>query len=107
MIALNVSEATIRRRASGDSFERGRQYYQSGAVVSLVRRGNTLQALVEGSEPEPYRVRCTFDAAGITDAVCTCRYAYSDWCKHIVATLLAAAHRDEIEELPSLDALLA
>jgi len=107
MAALNLTEATIRRHAGGDSFQRGQQYYGSGAVLALVRRGNVLQALVEGSEPEPYRVRCILDAAGITDAACTCQYAYSGWCKHIVAALLAVAHGEEIEERPSLDALLA
>jgi uncharacterized Zn finger protein len=107
MASLAVNEGTIRRHASGDSFQRGQQYYRSGAVLSLVRRGTVLQALVEGSEPEPYRVRCTFDAAGITDAACTCQYAYGGWCKHIVAALLAVVQGEEIEERPSLDALLA
>jgi uncharacterized Zn finger protein len=107
MTVPGITEATIRRHASADSLKQGQEYYRSGAVLSLVRRGNVLEASVEGSEPEPYRVRCMFDAAGITDATCTCRYAYSGWCKHIVAALLAVAHGDAVEERPALETLLA
>lgn len=102
-----LSEAIIRQHASDDSFGRGQAYLSDGAVVSLRQRGATLEAQVEGREPESYRVRCTFDDAGITAATCTCPYTYSGWCAHIVAALLAAARGQGIEERPSLDILLA
>jgi uncharacterized Zn finger protein len=100
----HLSEAAIRRQATGESFRRGENYCRQGTVVSLVRRGDLLQAQVEGSQYEPYRVRVTFDAGGITSAACSCPYDGGGWCKHIVATLLACLHEpDAIEVRPTLD----
>lgn len=108
MAIPGLSEATIRQHASDESFQRGQAYVRQGAVISLVQRGSELEALVEGSQYEPYRVRVTFDAAGITDSVCTCPYDWGGWCKHIVAALLVSLHDPEtIEERPALDELLA
>jgi len=108
MIIPSISEAAIRRQATARSFSRGESYYQAGAVVSLVQRGNVLQAEVEGSQYEPYRVQVTFDEGGITGAVCDCPYDWEGWCKHIVATLLACLHEpDLIEERPTLEESLS
>jgi len=102
-----LSETTLRRQATPQSFERGEDYYQSGAVGRLQQRGNTLQAEVEGSEVEPYVVCLTFDDSGVTDADCSCPYDYGGWCKHIVATALTCLREPEsIEERPTLEALL-
>lgn len=102
-----LSETTLRRQATTQSFERGEDYYQSGAVGRLQQRGNTLQAEVEGSEVEPYTVCLTFGDSGVTDADCSCSYDYGGWCKHIVATALACLREPEsIEERPTLEALL-
>ena len=84
-----ITEQLIRRFASGESFQRGREYFRSGAVTSLTRRGERLLAEVEGSSYEPYRVDVAFDAGGIASAQCTCPYDWGGACKHIVATLLA------------------
>lgn len=65
----SLSEASIRRRATAESFNRGQNYYRQGAVISLVQRGNVVQAEVEGSQHEPYRVRATFDKSGVTSIV--------------------------------------
>ncbi len=102
------SKTTIRQQATAESFRRGEKYHRQGRVISLVLRGNVLQAGVEGSQYEPYRVRVTFDEGGITSAVCDCPYDWGGWCKHIAATLLACLHApDEIEERPTLDEMLA
>jgi uncharacterized Zn finger protein len=85
-----ITETIIRQHASAESFQRGRDYFQQGAVLSLVQRGTTLQAEVEGSEALPYIVRCTFATDGTITATCTCAYDWGGWCKHIVATCLAA-----------------
>jgi uncharacterized Zn finger protein len=107
MTIPSLSEAAIRRQVTSQSFSRGKSYYQGGAVVSLVQRGNVVQAEVEGSQYMPYRVRVTFDEGGITDAVCDCPYDWGGWCKHIVATLLSCLHEpDLVEERPTLDELL-
>ena len=87
-----VTEASICQHASAASYHRGREYYEQGAVLSIVRRDQQLQAEVEGSQYEPYRVQITYDAGGITWALCSCPYGWGGWCKHIVATLLAALH---------------
>ncbi|MBI3968967.1 MAG: SWIM zinc finger domain-containing protein [Chloroflexi bacterium] len=108
MRPLGVSEALIRQHSAPESFERGRDYYHRGAVVALARRGEVLQAEVEGSYPEPYRVQVTFDSGGVKAAVCSCPYDWGGWCKHVVAALLAALHDPEsVEERPSVEALLA
>jgi uncharacterized Zn finger protein len=108
MIIASLSEAVIRRQTTPQSFDRGEHYYGDGAVVSLVERGNVLQAEVFGSQYEPYRVQVTFDEGGITDAVCSCPYDWGGWCKHIVAVLLACLHEPElIEARPALDELLS
>src|SRR3989442_264987 len=103
-----ITEKLIRRLASGESFQRGREYFQSGAVTNLTRRGDRLLADVEGSSYEPYRVDVTFDAGGIASAECPCPYDWGGICKHIVAVLLAYANEpDQVEERPPLDGLLA
>ncbi len=72
-----VTEAIIRQHASADSYQRGREYYEQGAVVRVVRRDQQLQAEVEGSQYEPYRVQITYDAGGIAQAICGCPYDWS------------------------------
>ncbi len=103
-----LSEVTIRHHAIAQSFERGQEYYRSGSAYSLVQRGNSLSAQVEGSEVDPYRVNIQFDIGGITSVTCTCPYDYEGWCKHIVATLLTCLHQpDQIDQRPELAKLLA
>jgi uncharacterized Zn finger protein len=103
-----LSEATIRRHAIAQSFDRGQAYYRNGSVYSLIQRGNTLSARVEGSEAAPYQVNVQFDQGGITQAICSCPYDFEGWCKHIAATLLACLHQPEqIEQRSDLSAQLA
>jgi len=103
----SLSEAVIRRQATPESFSRGQSYYGDGAVLSLVQRGNVVQAEVVGSQYEPYHVRVTFDEGGITDERCSCPYDWGGICKHIVAALLACLYEPElIEERLPLDQLL-
>ncbi len=107
MVLPELTEAMVRRVATEESFERGYEYYDEGAVLSLIMREGVLHASVEGSNPQPYTVRCIFDERGVTSATCTCPYDWGGWCKHIVATLLAVIHEPEtIEERPPLATLL-
>ena len=104
MATPTLTEAVIRNHTDGTSFHRGREYYRRGAVVSLVRRGESLEAEVQGSEYEPYRVRVDFDASGVTEALCTCPDDWNGWCKHIVAALLTYLHQPEAAEVgPTLE----
>lgn len=107
MVLPELTEAMVRRVATEESFERGYEYYNEGAVLSLIMCEGVLHASVEGSNPLPYTVRCIFDERGVASTMCSCPYNQGGWCKHIVATLLAVIHEPEmIEERPSLTALL-
>ena len=102
-----TSQTTIRRNANLKSWERGEAYYRNGAVAAITQRGNILQAEVEGSELDPYRVTLSFDDGGFTSIACTCPYSFDGWCKHIVATMLVCLHEPEIiEKRPTLKQLL-
>ncbi|MDX2231014.1 MAG: SWIM zinc finger family protein [Leptolyngbyaceae cyanobacterium bins.349] len=104
---LSISETAIQHHATDQSYSRGEDYYERGAVTDLVQRGNTIAADVEGSEVTPYRVSLQFDAGGIMSARCTCPYDYDGWCKHIVAAMLACVRQPErIEVRPPLTQLL-
>ncbi len=108
MTTPTLSEAIIRQQATAESFRRGRNYYQQGAVVSVIQRGNVWQAEVEGSEYTPYQVHIVFDKASITTTTCSCPYDWGGWCKHIVATLLTCLYKPEtITVRPALEDLLA
>lgn len=105
---LDITEGRIRDHASPESFRRGEDYYRQGAVLSLIRRGNALQAEVAGSDLAPYNVRVSFDEAGVVYAECSCPYEWGGWCKHIVAALLAGVHEPEtVQELPALEETLS
>ena len=101
---LNLTEKQIRDRADSRSFAKGHSYYTGGAIFNMVRRGDRLEDLCEGSQPSPYRVLVTFDEDEIVDASCTCPHDWGGDCKHIVALLLAYIHEPEkFEERSSLD----
>lgn len=103
-----LTQTRIRQFASDQSFERGQDYYEAGAVVSLVLRGEKLIAEVLGSSYEPYRVEVDVDAHGITSVFCSCPYDWGGWCKHIVAVLLTMLHEPEVaEQREPLDVLIA
>ncbi len=103
-----ITEATVRSLTTPESYSRGEGYYRSGAVGDIERRGDVLNAEVQGSSYEPYRVTVELDEAGIVAANCSCPYDWGGYCKHIVATLLTYIHHQaEITERPAPDALLA
>lgn len=102
-----LTENQIRDRTTSKVYQRGEQYYQTGSVVNICSRGNTIQARVEGNEAEPYRVNIQFDRAGIKQVSCTCAYAFEGWCKHMVATTLVCLRQPSaVQERPSLEQLL-
>jgi uncharacterized Zn finger protein len=103
-----ITEADIEALAIAQSFERGYDYYHSGAVYEVVRRGDELTAEVEGSQYDPYTVRVTLDESGIAATECTCPYDWGGICKHIVAVLLHYVHETgEVIDKPRLELLLA
>ena len=104
----NLSEATIRRQSTAQSYERGQDYYRSGTVFGAVRRGNQIVAQVLGSHYDPYTLSIDFDRGGLTDVTCDCPYDWGGWCNHIIATPLVCLHEPErVEERPTSTDLLA
>lgn len=104
----NITEATVRSLTTPESFSRGEDYYRSGQVHEIERRGDMLHAEVSGSSYEPYQVTIELDESGIIAADCTCPYDWGGYCKHIVAVLLTYIRkREKIAERPTPDALLA
>lgn len=101
-----LSETAIRARTGSKVFARGEDYFQSGAILSLAKRGQALFAKVEGSDVKPYRVSIVWGKHDEVEAECSCPYGeeWDGWCKHIVAVLLAYAHEDDVlEEQRSLE----
>lgn len=102
-----INAEDIRKWVDAQSFERGRRYYQEGAVFEARQRGMALIALCEGSQTEPYRVEVTFSPKGITDARCSCPVGGGGRCKHVAAGLLAWMHSaEDFLELEDIDLAL-
>ncbi|MCI0438511.1 MAG: SWIM zinc finger family protein [Chloroflexi bacterium] len=102
------SEDVLHHYANEKSIQRGREYYEGGAVLSVVLRGSQLFAKVIGSEEEPYQVRVELNRHGLVGAACSCPYDWDGYCKHIVAVILAYIHGDkEIDERPTVEELIS
>ncbi|HXF64007.1 MAG TPA: SWIM zinc finger family protein, partial [Caldilineaceae bacterium] len=108
---FHLTEATVREMASAEVFRRGRSYFRSGHVKSLVRRGAAIEAAVKGSMPFPYQVVLEPSSGGGVLARCTCPYVeegWGGWCKHAVAAALAYLERgDQLPVKPTLEETLA
>ena len=103
-----LTEAAVRDLARPQSYDRGENYYDEGAVVEVIRRGETLRAVVEGSQYEPYQVRIEFDETGVVDTACSGPYDHGGICKHRVAVLLTYVRdADEIDQRPPVAELIA
>jgi len=103
-----LTKATIERLARPQSYDRGEEYYDRGAVIDVVGRGNLLRAKVEGSQYEPYQVRIEFDETGIFDTTCSCPYDHGGICKHRVSVLLTYVRdSDGIDQRPPISELIA
>jgi uncharacterized Zn finger protein len=73
-VPFSITEDVIRRHASFESFHSGEPYRGQGAVLSVIRRKNTIKAELAGSDYAPYKVHISFDESGILDAGCSCPY---------------------------------
>jgi len=109
---VQLTEKQIRERASDQSFRKGEDYYETGAIYNPARQsipgGVTLTAQCEGSSAPSYRLHAELDEGGVRSASCTCPYDWGGDCKHIVALLLMYIHEpDEFSEQKSVNELLA
>jgi uncharacterized Zn finger protein len=98
MSETKLTERTIKNLASANTYQRGEEYFQDGAVSELVRRGESLSAQVEGSQFAPYDVSVGLHQGGVATAKCSCPYELGGYCKHIVAVLLAYVRNPDVVE---------
>ena len=67
--AIMSNEALIQPYVSETSFERGEDYYRTGAVYRVVKAGTQLFSEVQGSYFYAYQVCVTLDAASEGDGI--------------------------------------
>src|SRR6185437_6858650 len=95
-LSRSMNEATIRRLASEQSFQRGLDYFAHGHVEWCEESGEGVQALVRGSRD--YTVTLTSDD-GVLDYDCDCPVGEDGaFCKHCVAAALAFMKQAESEK---------
>ena len=81
--------------------ERGRKYWEDGCVESLYQDGNTVTAVVSGTED--YDVEIEMGRGGNIEYMsCTCPYAEAgNNCKHMAAVLFAMEEdKEEQSDIP-------
>lgn len=84
----SLSLQAVQESSSEPVYRRGVQYYRRKKVLKYDEAANgSVEALVIGSEPQPYKVVVTFDDETGFKAVCSCPY-FEEVCKHSVAVLL-------------------
>ena len=89
-----LSLQAVQEASSEPVYRRGVQYYRRKKVLKYEEDdgGKNVEALVIGSEPQPYKVNVTIDTPEIFKAVCSCPY-FEEVCKHSVAVLLTQIAR--------------
>ena len=68
------------------SFEKGEDYYNSGCVKKIIKKGNTFEGTVIGSSAYKVTLDISDDEP---DFECSCPYDYDGICKHSVALAMA------------------
>lgn len=75
-MSTQPTEQIIRARASDQSYQKGRDYYKSGAIYNPARQsapgGVVLTENCEGNTALSYRLRIELDEGGVRSASCTC-----------------------------------
>lgn len=92
--------------------QRGWNYYEEDAVKGLSREGDRVQALVRGSEPEPYDVEIDLSGGEVQSWSCDCPYAEDGTpCKHLAAVFYALEDQrwqtSEPETRPAIEKLVS
>src|SRR5438874_5353698 len=84
-----LSLQAVQEASSEPVYRRGVQYYRRKKVLKYDENdsGGQIEALVIGSEPQPYKVTATIDSPEVFKAECSCPY-FEEVCKHSVAVLL-------------------
>lgn len=102
-----ISESEVQTWVGTKSFQRGYRYFEDEAILNPRRRGQSLIAECQGSQPTPYRVEIRLGANGILGGSCTCPAGEGGHCKHAAALLLTWLHEPDVfTEVPEIEKLL-
>lgn len=82
----NINKKLIKSTVGEVMYERGMDYFEDGKVLNIIHVENVVKAEVEGTRPQPYRVKIVFDGNNMRSS-CSCPYDAT--CKHIAAVLFA------------------
>jgi hypothetical protein len=101
------SELQVENWVGARSFQKGYRYYEDESILNPRRRGKSLIAECQGTQPAPYRVEIRLGKDGIVEGSCTCKAGEGGHCKHAAALLLTWLHEPDIfVEVPELEHLL-
>ena len=91
---LALTLTAVQEASSEPVYRRGVQYYRRKKVLKYSEddSAGVIEALVIGSEPQPYKIVVTIDSPEIFKAECSCPY-FEEVCKHSVAVLLTHINR--------------
>lgn len=99
----SLDAESLRSATDPARYERGRRYYEHGAVTEIERVDDRVEATVQGTRP--YDVRVTLSDGSYVAGACTCPDDAVP-CKHVVAAVLASGDVEVIEgERPIEDVL--
>jgi len=102
MLAELITSDNLVRLAGERAYDRGKAYFETGAIVDLIDKGTAVLARVEGTDT--YRVSLSTER-NVLRYNCTCPVgAEGTFCKHAVATGLAwlAAHEGQGQLTPQV-----
>jgi tetratricopeptide (TPR) repeat protein len=102
-----ISEIEVQTWVGDKSFQRGYRYFEDETILNPRRRGESLIAECQGTQPAPYRVEIRLGADGILGGNCSCPAGEGGHCKHAAALLLTWLHEPNLfTEVPELEKLL-
>jgi hypothetical protein len=102
-----LSEVDVENWVGARPFQKGYRYFEDEAIMNPRRRGQSLIAECQGTQPAPYRVEIRLGADGILEGSCTCSAGEGGHCKHAAALLLSWMHQPEMfVEVPELEHML-
>jgi hypothetical protein len=102
-----IEEQQIRDWVGQQSFQRGAEYFQDGAISQTRRQGSILQGQCAGSRSSDYRLWVNLAETGIHSADCSCPVGGGGQCKHVAALLLTwRAHPEQFETATKPEASL-
>ena len=102
-----IGEEVIQAWVGNKAFERGYRYYEDDTILNPRKRGDSLIAECQGSQPTPYRVEIHLGAGGVDWGMCTCPAGEGGHCKHAAALMLTWVYEPVLfNEVPELETVL-